>query len=128
MALTPPLLATRFWLHDEGTGSPLSYILTDAQIQEFMDLEQVDDDDGLTPDDPSWVPSYDVLSAAGRGWMWLAGQLSNKAVSYSVGGVSVTYDAKYCMRMARDLLGTKSGTALRSDEAPAPGLIGRERD
>ena len=125
--ITPPIAACRFWLHDEGTGSPVTYIFTDAQIQEFLDLEQVDDDDGLTPDDPSWIPSYDVLSAAGRGWMWLAGVVGN-AASYAAGDISVTYDVKYCMRMARDLLGSKSGTALRTDEAPEAGLIGRERD
>ena len=122
-----PILATRFWLHDEGTGSPPAYRFTDAQIQEFLDLEKVDDDDGLTPDNPSWIPSYDVLSAAGRGWMWLAG-LTGNASAYSAGDVSTTFDLKYCMRMARDLLGSKSGTALRTDEAPDAGLIGRERD
>jgi hypothetical protein len=59
--------------------------------------------------------------------MWLAGVVGN-AASYAAGDISVTYDLKYCMRMARDLLGSKSGTALRTDEAPDAGLIGRERD
>jgi len=125
--MATPIAHTRFWLHDEGTGSPPTYRFTDAQIQEFLDLEKVNDDDGLTPDDPSWVPSYDVMSAAGRGWMWLAG-LTGNASAYSVGDVSTTFDLKYCKRVARDLLGSKSGTALRSDEAPKSGLIGRERD
>ena len=125
--MATPIQLVRFWLHDEGTGSPLTYRFTDPQIQEFLDLEKVDDDDGLTPDDPSWIPSYDVLSAAGRGWMWLAG-LTGNASAYSAGDVSTTFDLKYCMRMARDLLGSKSGTALRTDEAPDAGLIGRERD
>ena len=121
------ILDCRFHLHDEGTGSPPTYRFTDSQIQEFLDLEKVEDDDGLTPDNPNWVSSYDVLSAAGRGWMWLAG-LTGNASAYSAGDVSTTFDLKYCRARARDLLGSKSGTALRSDEGPKAGLIGRERD
>jgi hypothetical protein len=44
MGFTDPIEACRFWLHD--TGSPP--IFTDPAIQEFLDLEKVDDASGTT--------------------------------------------------------------------------------
>ena len=111
MSIENPVEACRFWLHDET-----NVIFNDAQIQEFLDLEKRDDEDGYTPDDDDWTPTYDVISAAGRGWMWLAGKASNKAYQYTIGDVSVTVDPKYCIRMARELMGSSSVMALRSDE------------
>jgi len=113
--IADPILATRFWLHDEGSGSPLVYRFTDAQIQEFLDLEKTDDTNGLKPAQTGYIPTYDVLRAAGRGWMWLAGMVGNTA-SYSAGDVSVTYDRNYCLSQARLLMASASATATRKDE------------
>ena len=114
--ITPAIDACRFWLHDMGTGSPLSYIFTDAQIQEFLDLEKVPDTDGLKPAQIGWIPTYDVLKAAGWGWLWLAGLSAGKTISYTAGDVSVTYDRAYCLSRARELMGSSSATATRKDE------------
>jgi hypothetical protein len=111
--IADPIDATRFWLHDDV----VPYTFTDAQIQEFLDLEKVVDDVGIPPSDTvNWTPSYDVLRAAGRGWMWLAGQSTNKQNSYTVGDVSVTIDKGFCLQRARELMGGASHGARRRDE------------
>jgi hypothetical protein len=123
--ISPPIDRVRFWLHDTGTGSPAVYMFTDAQIQEFLDLEKVIDQYGYAPDDTDWTPTYDVLRAAGRGWMWLAGLASNKPTSYRVGDVSVTWDRNYCLQRAGDLMGGASNALQRRDEQTEPDVLAR---
>ena len=123
MAITDIIQAVRFWLHDDG-DSPT---FTDAQIQEFLDLEKVKDSSGYLPTETSWTPTYDVLRAAGRGWMWLAGTIGNKPLSYRVGDVSVTMDKEYCVKRAHDLMGAGSATLLRRDESREPEVLDRFR-
>jgi len=123
MAIADPVEATRFWLHDT-TVPPL---FTDAQIQEFLDLEKVIDADGYAPSNDDWTPTYDVISAAGRGWLWKAGEVSNKAIEYRVGDVWVTIDKQYCINRARELLGAKSGALQRRDEQTDPDELARYR-
>lgn len=118
MAIENPVEACRFHLQDTDES-----VFTDPQIQEFLDLEKRNDASGLRPTDTNWTPTYDVLSAAGRGWLWLAGRAENKAGSYRLGDVSITVDPGYCRRMAASLLGSASGVALRSDE-----IAGAEAD
>ena len=101
----------RFWLHD--FTAPLRF--TDAQIQEFLDLEKVNDSTGLHPAQTGWIPTYDVKKAAGQGWLWLAGCVGNTS-AYTLGDQGVTYDMDYCMRQARNLLGSTSATVTRKDE------------
>lgn len=114
--LLPAILATRFWLHDLGSGSPSVTIFTDAEIQEFLDLNKVNDSSGYHPASTYWIPTYDVLKAAGYGWLWLAGTIGNKSLSYTIGDVSVSVDKNYCLSRARDLLGSSCATATRRDE------------
>jgi hypothetical protein len=109
--ITPAIDACRFWLHDPGGA-----IFTDAQIQEFLDLEKVVDEDGYAPTNTNWTPSYDVLRAAGRGFLWLAGLPQGQQISYSVGDVQVTLDKDYCTNRARELMGASSHGARRRDE------------
>ncbi|MCK9600911.1 MAG: hypothetical protein M0R06_17855 [Sphaerochaeta sp.] len=104
--------AVRFHLHDDGSPP----ILTDDQVQEFLDAEKVPDADGVLPTDDDWVPTYDVLRAAGRGWLWMAGRPTNKPTSYRVGDVSVSFDKDYCLSRARELLGASCGFIPRRDE------------
>lgn len=104
--------AVRFHLHDDGSPS----LLSDDQIQEFLDMEKVPDADGVLSTDEDWVPTYDVLRAAGRGWLWMAGRATNKATSYRVGDVSVSFDKAYCESRARELLGASGGFIPRRDE------------
>ena len=112
MAITDPIDACRFWLHDDVAP----YTFSVPQIEEFLDLEQVMDEDGRLPDNVNWEPTYDVLRAAGRGWLWLAGTMGNKAISYKIGDVSITIDKGYCRDRAADLMAAASGTVLRRDE------------
>lgn len=109
--IADPIDATRFWLHD--SVAPLRF--SDAEIQEFLDLEPVSDTNGLKPAQTGWIPTYDVLKAAGRGWMYLAGCVGNTS-QYTTGDLTVVYDRDYCLRRARDLLGSRSETATRKDE------------
>jgi hypothetical protein len=123
MAIADPIDACRFWLHD--TTAPTTF--TDAQIQEFLDLEKVIDSDGYEPLETGWTPTYDVLRAAGRGWMWLAGNASG-TLGYRVGDVQVQYDRTYCLQRARELMGAASGTAQRRDEQTDPDVLARYRE
>jgi hypothetical protein len=101
---------------------------TNEQIQEFLDLEKVIDSDGYAPSDTTnWTPTYDVLRAAGRGWLWLAGTVGNKPINYRVGDVSVTVDRKYCMQRANDLMATASAPLRRRDEITEPDVLDRFR-
>jgi hypothetical protein len=123
--IADPILACRFWLHDEV--APQTF--TDAQIQEFLDLEQVIDQYGYKPDNILWTPTYDVLRAAGRGWLWLAGVMgAGQILSYRVGDVSVQYDRNFALQRARELMGAASGTAQRRDEQTEPDVLARYRE
>ena len=110
MAIDNPIEAVRFWLHDTEDST-----FADPQIQEFLDLEQVPDTNGLHPAESGWVPTYNVLRAAGRGWLWRAGT-TGTASAYKAGDVSVTYDRSYCLNRARELMGSKADVATRRDE------------
>ena len=110
--ISDPIDACRFHLHD--TVAP--HIFNDAQIQEFLDLERVPDSAGIRPAETGYVPTYNVLRAAGRGWIWLAGEAGNKPMQYKVGDIFVTLDRKYCNARARDLMGSSCATATRLDE------------
>jgi len=123
MTIADPIMACRFWLHD--TTAP--YIFTDPQIQEFLDLEKVTDADNNLPSETDWIPTYDVLRAAGRGWLWLAGMAANKPLSYRVGDVSVTYDKNYCLNQARGLMGGPCAPLRRRDEQTQPDELDRYR-
>lgn len=101
----------RFHLHDDV--APLKF--TDAQIQEFLDLEKVNDSNGLPPAQTGWIPTYDALKAAGRGWLWLAGMVGNTS-AYTAGDLQVTYDVTFCRDRAGELLGSSTATATRRDE------------
>ena len=110
MAIDNPIEAVRFWLNDMEDST-----FTDPQIQEFLDLEKCIDADGLHPAEDGWTPTYNVLRAAGRGWLWRAGTVGT-ASAYSAGDVSVTYDKSYCLNRARELMGSKGDVATRRDE------------
>jgi len=112
MALSPALDRCRFWVQDPAPGT----IFTDAQIQEFLDLCKTNDADGYSPGDDSYTDTYDVLRAAGYGWLWMAGQVANKSKSYRIGDVWVEVDKDYCRSRARDLMGSTTAPALRRDE------------
>ena len=102
---------TRHWLHDEVP--PLRF--SDAQIQEFLDMAKVPDSLGYKPMSPSYTPTYDVLKAAGYGWLWLAGCVGNTS-QYTTGDLSVTYDVDYCRNRARELMASSTATSTRRDE------------
>lgn len=107
-----PIDAVKFWLH-----WPQGYAFTDAELQEFLDLEMVMDADGILPGQTSYyVPTYDVMKAAGRGWMWLAGVIGNNVVMYRVGDLQVQVTGNYCRTRASDLMGSSCSTAVRMDE------------
>jgi len=95
---------------------PDIYAFTDPQIQEFLDMEKVADEDGYRPNEDGYTATYNVDRAAGRAWLWLGGQESNKLTSYRVGDISVQVDKAYCMSRARELLGGESVSAPRRDE------------
>ena len=123
--ISDPVDACRFHLHD--SIAPRTF--TDAQIQEFLDLEKVIDQYGYDPSDTTnWTPTYDVLRAAGRGWMWLGGSSSGKTLSYRVGDVQVQYDRNYCLQRARELMGAASAPLQRRDEQTEPDILARYRE
>lgn len=120
--------SVRFW-----ANSPPVYVFTDTEIDRFLALEAVTDDFGYHPAMTGWTPTYDVLKAAGRAWLWLAGLPANAPLSYTVGDVTVAVNTKYCNDRARELMGSSCATSTRRDE-PYPErfreryLDGRPRD
>jgi hypothetical protein len=106
--------SVRFWCHD-----PAVYAFTDAEIDRFLVLEKVNDEDGYHPAESNWTPTYDVLRAAGRAWLWLAGLAANKPLSYKAGDVTVMVDKNYCHDRAKELMGSSSAGVTRADE-PKP--------
>ena len=128
MSMATIRASVRFWCHD-----PAVYAFTDADIDRFLALEAVPDDVGYHPKSPNWTPTYDVLKAAGRAWLWLAGLTANSPLMYKVGDVQVQVNNKYCLERARDLMGSSCATTTRRDE-PWPEhfreryLDGRPRD
>lgn len=117
-----PIAACRFWLHD-----PDGVLFTDPQVQEFLDLEKRIDADGYPPTSSHWTPTYDVVSAAGRAFIWKAGQVANKPISYRMGDVWIMVDKNYCWDRARELLGPQSGALQRRDEQEDPDVLDRYR-
>ena len=125
MAIHDPKQAVRFWLHD----FTVPHRFDDSQIQEFLDLEQVVDEDGYDPSDTTnWTPTYDVLRAAGRGWMWLGGVIGNGTLGYRIGDLQVQYDRGYCIQRARELMGAASKPLQRRDEQTEPDVLARFRE
>jgi len=123
MAITPAIDGCRFWLHDPAPG----VIFTDPQVQEFLDLCKTNDSAGLNPGDTGYVATYDVIRAAGYAWLWLAGDVGNKSISYRIGDVWVTVDKGYCLSRARELMASASDTALRRDEDVVADTSARRR-
>lgn len=111
MSMATIRASVRFYAHD-----PAIHAFTDAEIDRFLALEKVPDEDGYRPEQSSWTPTYDVLRAAGRAWLWLAGLAANKPISYKVGDVSVTADKDYCINRARELMGAASAQAIRAED------------
>lgn len=111
MSMATVRASVRFWVHD-----PAVYAFTDADIDRFLALEEVPDALGYHPAQVSWTPTYDVLRAAGRAWMWLAGIVANHPLSYTAGDVSVTVDKNYCLDRAHDLMASSRAVATRADE------------
>jgi len=122
MAIADPIEATRFHLHDTGASPNF----TDPQIQQFLDLETVIDADGCAPDSDDWTPTYDVLNAAGRGWMWLAGLAEAKPLMYKLGDLTIQLDKSFCYNRARELM-VHTGGLLRRDEQSEPDVFDRYR-
>lgn len=103
--------SVRFWCH-----APALYPFTDPEIDRFLALEEELDALGYHPAETGWTPTYDVLRAAGRAWLWLAGLTANKPISYKAGDVAVTVDKNYCLSRARELMGSDMAVATRVDE------------
>lgn len=115
MSIIDARLSVRFWLDDEGSGSPITYTFDDPGIDRFLTLAEVPDINGLPPLQTGWIPTWDVRRAAGWGWI-KKGQLIAKPLMYKVGDVQVTYDKAYCQSRARELMGSSSAPATRVDE------------
>lgn len=115
MAFEDPIEAVRFYLHNQTAP----YKFTDDAIQEFLDLEKRVDKCGYAIDSPNWTPTYDVLRAAGRGYLWLYAKVGATA-GYKVGDVSVVAEKNFYMQQARMLMGAGSAIAERRDEMQIP--------
>jgi hypothetical protein len=111
MSMATIRASVRFWCHD-----PAVYAFTDAEIDRFLALEAQPDITGLHPAQVGWTPTYDVLRAAGRAWMWLAGLTANAPINYKIGDVSVTANPNYCRDRARELMASSTACATRRDE------------
>ncbi len=114
MSIATVRASVRFWLN-----APATYAFTDPDIDRFLALEKVPDATGIRPEETGWTPTYNVLRAAGRGWLWLGGLVANKPISYKAGDVTVTVDKNYCINRSRELMGSKAAMATRRDE-PLP--------
>lgn len=118
-----PIDATRFYLND----ITVPYVFTDGQIQEFLDQEKVIDSDGYDPSDiTNWTPTYDVMRAAGRGWLWLAS--TGRVISYRIGDTMVQFDRTFCRNRGMELMGAGSSHAQRRDEQTEPDTLARFRE
>lgn len=103
--------AVRDWLHD-----PDIYAFTDSQIDTFLLFCKVQDADGYKPEQDDWTPTYDVKKAAGQGWVWLGALTENKVIVHKLGDIQITIDKDFCVKRAKELLGSSTSVATRRDE------------
>lgn len=107
----------RFWLHD-----PTVHAFSDAEIDIFCHMAEVPDSNGRHVEQPNYIGTWDVMRAAGYGWLWMAGLTANAPLSYTIGDVTVNVNQKYCNERARELMGSTTSHATRRDE-PWPELF-----
>lgn len=89
--------------------------LTEIEIGELLAGAQVADENGASPQNDDWVPTYDLNSAAASGWLIKAARAANTTETEpeSLSVSSKIFDN--CLKMARIYSRRRIGTfAVRS--------------
>ena len=101
--------------------------LTQAEIDDLLQLAKRADAYGLGPDDPDWTPTYDLNAAAAEGWRWKAGKATGR-YDLSDGGDSLSRSQvrEACLEQARtfDAKVTASVAGAGPWAGDNPGVIG----
>jgi hypothetical protein len=60
------------------TASDTDPTLSDSELMLLLGMCQLEDEDGLAPDDVDWTGTYNLNLGAAEGWRWKAGKCSNR--------------------------------------------------
>ena len=87
--------------------------LTEDELDELLAVAAVKDADGLTPEEAEWTPTYDLNTAAARGWLIKAGRAAATVDTPEAGMVtSKVFDN--CRAMAR-IYSNKRNTSVSTN-------------
>lgn len=76
--------------------------LSETELGELLAAESLSDAAGLSPEDESWVPTYDLNAAAAAGWLIKAGKASAMVeVDPPGSGIYTSQVFANCMQMRR---------------------------
>ena len=85
--------------------------LTEDELDELLAVAAVKDADGLTPEEAEWTPTYDLNTAAARGWLIKAGRAAATVDEPEAGMVtSKVFDN--CRSMARIYASKRTASVL----------------
>lgn len=85
------------------TASDVDPVLSDDEIDRLVASSQRADLFGIPPTDSQWTPTYDLASAAAKGWLLKMGKASNR-VDFIIerSGVTRSQFIKHCQMMANE--------------------------
>lgn len=87
--------------------------LTTSELSLILSLSSIPDDNGLSPDDTSWTPTYDINSAIVRGWKTKAAKVAgNYTFKDETLQLNREQIIKHCLQMAE--MAAKSGGGIIS--------------
>jgi len=85
--------------------------LTEDELDDLLAIAAVKDADGLTPEEAEWTPTYDLNTAAARGWLIKAGRAAATVDEPEAGMVtSKVFDN--CRSMARIYASKRTASVL----------------
>ena len=89
-----------------ATAEPL---LSNEELEEILASCQTEDPAGASPQDPEWVPTYNLRAAAREGWKRKAAKAA-ELISTDLDGdrMSANQVFEHCERMVRMYAGTAS--------------------
>lgn len=84
------------------TGATATPTLSNAELDELLDMFKKVDADGLDPEDAAWTPTYNMRAAAAEGWRWKAGRASElQSTDLDGDRMSANQVFEHCERMIK---------------------------
>lgn len=85
--------------------------LTDGEIDELLEQNSIADGEGLSPENESWEPTYDLNAAAAAGWLIKAGRAANTTETDPASLYTTSKVFENCMRLARAFSQNRAASA-----------------